>query len=184
MAYTTSKTLLQQIQGGSETAWYNFYVIYTPLIKACGRKYEIDDSELDDLVQEIMLKLFEKQALTTYDPQKGKFRTYFGRIIFNTIMDLKRRQKPLPDTVDEPVAHDDIQEMIDNEWNDYACKEAMLILRQRVDENVYQAFQMLTEHNMEPQAVADFLNMPLRHVYDAKARCKRILTEILQGLDE
>lgn len=184
MAYTTSKTLLNQIQNGSETAWCNFYLIYTPLIKACGRKYSIDDNDIDDLVQIVMVKLFEKQVIASYDPSKGKFRTYMGRIIFNTIVDMKRKNNPIPDDIDVPVANDAIQEMIENEWKDYVFKEAMLLLRQRVSEDVYQAFQMLTEHNMEPQQVADFLNVPLRHVYDAKARCKRMLAEILKTLDE
>lgn len=185
MAYTTSKTLLRQIQNGDNTAWSNFYIIYTPLIKSCGRKYNIEDSNLDDLVQIVMLKLFEKQAVSTYDPQKGKFRTYMGRIIFNTIMDIKRINIPVAtsDIVDISAVNNDIQVMIENEWQEYAYKEAMLLLRQRVSEDVFQAFQMLTEHNMEPQSVADFLKLPLRHVYDAKARCKRMLTEILETLD-
>jgi len=184
MAYTTSKTLLMQIQSGDSSAWSNFYLIYTPLIKSCGYKYNIDSSEQDDLVQNVMVKLFEKQALASYDPQKGKFRTYLGRIIFNTIMDMKRKVVPVTDEVAEVVSHDDIQEMIENEWKNYAYKEALLLLRQRVSEDHYQAFQMLTEHGMQAQAVADFLQMPLRHVYDAKARCKRMLTEILATLDE
>ena len=65
MAYTTNQSLLQAIKQGDGISWQVFYETYRPPIVFCG-KQKLDAEEIDDLVQNVMIKFFNAQKNFIY----------------------------------------------------------------------------------------------------------------------
>ena len=186
MAYTTKKTLLQQIKSGNDGAWYEFYLVYTPLIKFCGRKCNISEDDLEDLVQMVMLRFHKAQESFCYDQSKGHFRSYLGRVIHSAISELKHSRVKNAEELPEDVAdsqEDWVAKLTEDEWKNYLQENALPLLRQRINPTTYMAFELSVLHGQSPQEVAEVLDMDVAHVYNAKARCQRMLQEIIQTLE-
>lgn len=184
MAYTRSKTLLQSIKSNDAIAWQAFYSTYRPLIKYCGVKQHIPSDQLDDLVQKVMLKIFKSQKSFTYDPSRGKFRSYLGRIIGNEIFTMKTKMMNTDLISDEMPSPDWLKNFINEEWQSHIYEQASLILRQRVSPETYQAYEMYSLQNQPAPEVASFLSMSIQNVYEAKRRCTNLLKEIISSLSE
>ena len=185
MAYTTKKTLLQQIKSGNDGAWYEFYLVYTPLVKFCGRKRGISEDDLEDLVQMVMVRFHKAQENFNYDQSRGHFRSYLGRVINSAIDDLLKLRGATAGELSEDVAdaQDWVANLTDEEWRNYLQENALPLLRQRVSPTTYQAFELYVLKGKSPQLVAQFLDMEVTQVYNAKARCQRMLQEIVQTLE-
>lgn len=52
-----------------------------------------DKASAEDVVQDSFVKAFQK--IDQYDPSKGKFSTWFNRILFNTLSDYRRESDDL-----------------------------------------------------------------------------------------
>ena len=185
MAYTTRGSLLLAIGRGDEISWREFYDTYRPLIVFCagGR---IAPSEIDDLIQTVMLKVFRSGEHFRYDPAKGRFRDYLGRIVDHAIVDMLRKRRP-----PTPAAavlcgsgEDAFMSAWNAEWERHIFAQAHAELRNRVSPATYQAFDLYVLQNQPPVKVAAFLGVDISHVYKAKLRCidilRRIVAEIRQ----
>ena len=182
MAYTTNQTILQAIKQGDEVSWQIFYETYRPLIVFCGMQ-KLAVHEVDDLVQNVMLKVFNAQKSFNYSPEKGKFRDYLGRIIHNEIVNILRkrpREQACDIMPDYPVAAFD--EFWQSQWQTHLFNQALNELKTRVSEITFQAFELYALQGMEPQKTAAFLGLKITQVYKAKLRCNEILQQIIKQL--
>ena len=57
---TTQSSLLERVQQGDEISWNEFYFRYAPVIRAAGMGFKFNETECDDLVQQVMLHFFNK----------------------------------------------------------------------------------------------------------------------------
>ena len=126
MAYTTNQSLLYAIKNGDGVSWQIFYETYRPLIVYCGMQ-KLNAEETDDLVQNVMIKVFNAQKNFSYDPAKGLFRDYLGRIIRNEIVNILRaRKKELPDSADSDFLYDQFAAIWERQWKNicgaWLCK--------------------------------------------------------------
>ena len=179
MAYTTRGSLLLAIGRGDEIAWREFYNTYRPLIVFCAQG-RIAPDEIDDLIQMVMVKIFRSGEHFRYDPAKGKFRDYLGRIIHNAIIDILRKRRPenagsIPPENDE----DTFSAAWRAEWEQHIFTQAVAELRTRVSPTTFQAFDLHVLQNQPPTKVAAFLDLEVARVYKAKLRCLAILRRIV-----
>ena len=100
----TPGTLLKKIaalkRGDDAAVWADFVERYTPAVKEFLRlnRGDVDDGELDDLTQDVFVKLVEVLRQERYDPRKAKFRTYLSTLMRNLLVDRwrERRREPSP----------------------------------------------------------------------------------------
>lgn len=184
MAYTTDQSLLEAIRNGDGVSWEQFYDTYRPLILFCGKAH-LNPAELDDLMQTVMLKVFQAGKHFSYDRTKGRFRDYLGRIIHNAIVDILRK-RPRGEIHGEPpeCAWDSFEAEWQEEWRKHLLTQAMEILKGRVTEKTFQAFDLYAGQGMDPRRVADFLRVDVTHVYKAKMRCSLMLRDLLAELQQ
>ena len=177
MAYTTRKSLLLAIGRGDEVSWEEFYRTYRPLIVFCagGR---IAPSEIDDLIQTVMLKVFRSGDRFRYDPAKGKFRDYLGRIVNNAIVDMLRKRRSAA-AAEIPLEDDAFAAAWQTEWSRHVFEQAVAELRCRVSPPTFQAFDLYVLQKQPPAKVAAFLGLDIARVYKAKLRCLGILRRIV-----
>ena len=176
----TQASLLEKLQRGDQISWSDFYYLYSPVIHCAGKYYHLDDSECDDLTQQVMIKFFANSSSFTYRAGQVKFRTYFSKIIHNQIIDIIRHKNALKRLQHEAqILYEDFHEVFMSEYCKAALSEAKAELKRRVDEKTYQAFELYGLQNRPAEQVAELLDMSLSSLYTSKSRCKKILQEII-----
>ena len=93
----TSLSLLNRLRSSpkSET-WNRLVELYAPLIRAWLRKYDVQDSDADDLVQEVLLAVSKDLGKFDHGGQPGAFRKshYWGDKSGNRICHNRGQPKP------------------------------------------------------------------------------------------
>ena len=97
---STSYTLLDSLkQGTGASGWPRFVSLYEPLLKRWAISQKFPPNDADDLIQEVLLKLFT--ALSEYEAGGGSFRSWLFRLTVNSGHDFRRRvatrRLPAPD---------------------------------------------------------------------------------------
>jgi RNA polymerase sigma-70 factor, ECF subfamily len=78
--------------------WREFDSIYRPMLLAFLRKQHLNDSDANDVVQDIFVKLLSK--IQTYDREKYRFRRWLFSVAHNTLIDFARRRASQKKAVD------------------------------------------------------------------------------------
>lgn len=186
MAYTTKKSLLEAIRGGDEISWREFYETYRPLIVVRGRDYRLSSAEIDELVQSVMLRFFDRSRTFVYDRSKGKFRDYLGTIIYRCALNIIRSRRKNEVGYEELELPDETgaRERWLEEWRQHTLFQALALLKQQVGESTFQAFELYAVKGEPPARVARFLNVSVSAVYVAKHRAVIKLRKIVKQLQE
>ncbi len=194
--YTTKKTLLQKLQENDEISWSEFYSLYAPLVFAIGRRLGMTQEDCEDLMQEIMLTLFNGKEILQYDESKGKFRTYFGQIVCHKALKMIQRSArssfpaPARDVSDAPhpapgvqpdhrKQDDPFQEIFDEEYNSYLLTLALNELKTRIEPETYDIFEMVALQGRPPKEVAKHLGVTRAAVDIYCSRCRKRLQKIV-----
>ncbi len=187
---TTSKTLLDRIKSGDEISWNEFYQRYNGIILFLAKYKGLNDTEADDVLQQVMIEFFKQSKTFRFDPDIARFRTYFGRIINAKIADHYRKRKDnatldgwdMPDENVSPEPEEDLVFM--TEWRKAVLNDAQLQLKQRISAETWLAFELYTLQNRPVEKVAAYLDCSVNQVYQAKKRCIAMLREIILDLNK
>ena len=197
--YTTRKTLLQKLQENDDISWSEFYSLYAPLVSAIGRRLGMSQEDCKDLMQEIMLALFNGKEILHYDESKGKFRTYFGQIVCHKALKMIQRSAryslsaspqntsdeiplPLKSSPDHQRQDDPFQKIFNEEFNRYLLTLALNELRARIEPETYDIFEMVVLQERPPKEVAKYLGIS-RAVIDVYcSRCRKRLQKIISDI--
>lgn len=184
MAYTTKKSLLEAICRGDEISWHEFYETYRPLIVVRGRDYKLNGTEINELVQAVMLRFFNRSKTFLYDRSRGKFRDYLGVMINHCALNIIRQRRKNEigyDEIDipEPESSEDCWR---REWRQHILSQAMKQLKLRLEDSTFQAFELYAIRGESPDIVAKFLRIPVGMVYVAKSRALVRLRKIVREL--
>ena len=200
--YTTKKTLLQRMQNCDEISWEEFYRIYWPLVLDIGRKLGMPQDSCADLMQEIMIDLFNGEPLLRYDPAKGKFRTYFGVLVRHKAMDMLKKSArfssvsvpdsghsssfsdELPTTwiVDDHDENNPFQELFDEEYRKCLLSAAMNELRNTVEPKTFAIFEMVVLQERPAKEVALHIGISRAAIDVYCSRCRKTLRKIVSEI--
>ena len=188
---TTSTTLLGRIASGEEIGFAEFERRYAPMIVTLGQLRRLNDRECAELVQEVLLVFFRKGERFRFDPERGRFRTFLGKVVRDAATDILRRRSAasvgeaapeLPDDAPPPDLAADralLQMMRDD-----AMEQLLGELRSRVGPATYRIFEhyVLKQHSTgEP---LDGETVGHNRIYKAKQRCLAILREAARRMYE
>src|SRR5262249_47442642 len=77
----TSKTLLEKLRVLEDRrAWSQFVSLYQPMIQAWGRRFGLQNDDVEELTSRLLTKLVEALPRFNYDPDKGNFRGWLKTI--------------------------------------------------------------------------------------------------------
>jgi RNA polymerase sigma-70 factor (ECF subfamily) len=197
-APTTHPSLLIRLRNpGDERAWCEFTEIYGPLIYQLARRRGLQDSDAQDLGQEVFRAV--ARAIDRYDPdpEKGSFRAWLSRIAGNLIVNLLVAQRRHPrgtgDTnmqrlmEEQPEACEKEAAQFEAEYRSRLLRWAAERVRGSFSEPAWQAFWQSGVEGRPPREVAEALGMSLGTVYQYKSRVvARIRREIerVEGTQE
>ena len=175
----TSKTLLDKIASGDEISWDEFYLKYSPVVKAVAQYKGVRAVDAEDICQQVMMQFFKQSKTFRFDPDIARCRTYFGLIIQSKISDFYRENRER--TVDELPAipvDTETETLFMSEWRKVVIKEIEAKLKQRVSFDTFQAYELYVVQKRPVKKVAEFLGCSENQVYQAKKRCLDMMHEI------
>ena len=188
----TRLTLIQRAQDQSdEAAWSEFVEIYKNYIYVIIRKMGINDKDCEDILQQVLLKLWKTLPDFEYGKNKSKFRTWLGTITHSSTMDFFRRQasqdRRIEGATNAQMTHlntinkPEIEEMAEREWRLYITNLAMNNIEQFFSGKAIDVFKMSIK-GQSNQQISEDLGIKLETVYILKNRVKKRLTEEIKQL--
>ena len=184
----TQATLLARLQDGSDAlAWDEFFQRYWRLIYAYARRCNCSEHTAEEVVQDVMLKVFEQKDFFHYDPARGRFRDWLATVVRNKAAELRRRPaeriraKGGNSETDGVVPRSNDAEP-DDVWEN-AFEQALLlvlldVVRREMSPRAYLAFELFTLHEIPGAAVAKQTGLTRNGVYRACKRTLKRLTEL------
>ncbi len=184
----TRPTLLERLQHGTDPlAWDEFYRRYWPLIHTSAKRRGCSDQTAEEVVQEVMLKVFEQKDIFQYDPARGRFRNWLGVLVRNKVVQNRRRPSERIRALGGDHDADTIEPEATNAQPDAAWEasfeEALLlvlldVLRREMSPPAYQAFELLTLAELPGTKVANYVGLSPTGVYRAHKRALKRLKEL------
>ena len=82
----TSLSLLERLRQSPENeGWNRLSDLYAPLIRAWLRRYDVQDSDANDLVQEVLLAVSKDLGKFEHAGRPGAFRGWLRAILVNRL---------------------------------------------------------------------------------------------------
>jgi RNA polymerase sigma-70 factor (ECF subfamily) len=187
MNVETSATLLSQLRDGTRPlAWDEFFQRYWPLIYGFARRRGCSDDTAEDVVQDVMLKIFERRDVFRYDASRGRFRDWLGAVVRNQVAEYRRRPSERARVLAGEDAAECAKETEESQpdalW-ERAFESAILmalmdVVRREADPRDYLAFELTTLAGVAPAGVAAVTGLSRNAVYKARRRVLKRLRDL------
>jgi RNA polymerase sigma-70 factor (ECF subfamily) len=189
----TSPSLLERLRAGPDAeAWRRLVELYTPLLHAWLRRYFLQQTDADDLVQEVLGTLVRELPAFQYDPARGAFRSWLRTILAHRLQAFFRARQKGPqlaggsdgerllDQLADP--HSDLSRLWNQEHDRHVAHRLLETIRSDFEVTTWEAFQRTTLEGAKPADVAAELGMTVNAVFIAKSRVLRRLRREMDGL--
>ena len=190
---STSSSLLKRLTSHDPAAWQRFVRLYGPLVYYWCRQADLQESDREDVFQDVFRAVAEHLPGFRHDRPDGSFRGWLRTITRNKFRDHFRRTAREPRATGGSDAQqwlltipDDASTSEDGMWT--AEEEATLFLqrleliRGEFNEQSWQAFWRTTVDGQKSNEIADELGMTAAAVRKAKSRVLRRLRDDLDEL--
>ncbi|GAF81125.1 unnamed protein product [marine sediment metagenome] len=184
----TRATLLNRLRDGSDLiAWEEFFGRYWSLIFAFARHRGCSEHTAEEVVQDVMLKVFEQKDLFRYDPTQGRFRSWLGTLVNNRVADFRRMpsQRVRATGGESQINQNNIQSRQTSpeaDWETSFEQSLLLVLldvvRHEMSPRAYLAFELSMMHGLPGAKVAQHTGLTRNGVYRARKRALARLREL------
>lgn len=187
--YNTRLTLIQRAQNqDDEKAWSEFCEIYKGFIFIVTSKMGIFDIDCEDIVQQVMVKVWKKLPEFQYDRDRSHFRTWLSSITHKTVVDFIRKQtraakrhEKAQDDYLSSITVPEVEEIAEKEWQIYVMKLAMERISECFTGKAIEVF-LKSMQGMSGEQISEELCLPLNTVYTFRSRVKKRLNEEMKQL--
>ena len=188
MKSKTQLTLLGRLRDGTDPlAWDEFFDRYGRLLYTCARHRGCSEHSAEEIVQEVMLAVFQKRDVYRYDPSRGRFRDWLAGVVRNKVKERRRRPSERIRAAGGEANGEltvAATEAPDAEavW-DAAFEEALLaalldVVRREVSPRAFQAFELSTLHDLPGAKVAMITGLSRNAVYLARRKVLKRLRQL------
>ena len=187
MTTSTRATLLERLRDGADTlAWDEFFARYWPMIYASARHRRCSEHTAEEIVQDVMLKVFEKRDVYQYDPARGRFRDWLAAVVRNRVAEYRRKRgnrlRGVGGESDVAPAEPEAEEPAPDEAWEAAFESAVLLalldtVRREMNPRTYLAFELASLEALPGADVARLTGLSRNAVYKAR---KRVFTRLAQ----
>ena len=153
--FNTRQTLLLKLKDQrDDKAWNDFHETYHRYIRAILWNMNLSEEDANDILQTVMLKIWNKLPEFDYAKSKGKFRNWISVITANTARNHIRTENRLYnclngekskwlDDYTNPVLPPEIEEISAKEWEKFVSTMAWENVSNGLSDNVKEAFERL-----------------------------------------
>ncbi len=190
MLSDTRPTLLEQLRNAADAmAWDEFFQCYGRVIWRLAKRRNCSDHTAEEIVQNVLLKIFERREVFRYDPARGRFRDWLAAVVHNQLAEYRRRPServrapggssagavveaeqhaPQPDALSEAAFEESLLEIL------------LDVLRREMNPRDYLAFELLALGGLPGAEVAKITGLSRNAAYKARQRAVARLTELGQ----
>jgi len=170
-----------------ELAWNEFHQRYAAVIAGFARQIGIRASDVEDVVQDVLVGFYSRSPTFVYDPAKGRFRGYLKTCTFHAVQRRLGREatfRGLPlDQIDAQAL--EVEQVWNDVWEQEQLRSAVEKLRQEIGvTKTFRAFELYVILDLPPQEVSRKLDMHIDNVYRAKESVTKMLREKLKAIEE
>lgn len=185
----TRVSLLQQVKADRhDPAWNELLEYYTPFVNKILGRMGLKGSDLDEVRQLVLIRMWEGLDKYHRDEKQARFRNWLSTLIRNTALNWFKSQKrkqhsPLEENEPECVSPENsqVENFIQGEWERYIVELAMDRLQSVFSGKAF-AVLALSLKGKSSEAIASELNLTQGSVYVLKNRVKTRLTQEIQTL--
>jgi RNA polymerase sigma-70 factor (ECF subfamily) len=189
----TSISLLERLrEPGDATAWRRLVDLYTPLMQFWLRRASLQQSDVDDLVQEVLAVVVRKAAEFQHDGRPGSFRSWLRAITVNRLRDHWRAlQARAPATGNDELRqvlaeledpHSGLSRLWDEEHDRHVLSRLLELIEPEFKPATWRAFRGHVIEGRPAEEVARELNLSANAVFIAKSRVMHRLREEARDL--
>ncbi|MHC4400654.1 MAG: RNA polymerase sigma factor [Planctomycetota bacterium] len=185
MTDTTQPTLLNRLRDGTDQlSWEEFFRCYWPMVYAFARHRGCSEHTAEEVVQDVLLKVFETRDLFRHDPKLGRFRDWLSALVRNKVAEFRRRPservRARGGDADFALAESNGNEAAPEDAWEKAFESALLTVlldtvRREVNPRTFLAFELSAIHDLSGAKVAEVTGMSRNAVYKS---CKRVLKRL------
>jgi RNA polymerase sigma-70 factor (ECF subfamily) len=182
----TSLTLLDRLQNhpSDPQAWNLFVERYQPRIRRWCQTWGLQDSDADDVAQEVLVKLFAALRKFQYDPARS-FRGWLKTVTQHAWSDFiaARRRDPgqasarIDSIAESAEAQCDLERQIEDALDRELLEVAIHRVKKRIKPGTWNAFHLTAVEGLAGADAARKLQIPVGHVFVAKHRVQKMLQE-------
>jgi RNA polymerase sigma-70 factor (ECF subfamily) len=182
----TSLTLMMRLQKSPSDprAWDEFVQRYRPMIRAWCLKWHLQESDADDVVQEVLVKLLGAIRKYQYDPARS-FRSWLKTVTQHALADFVAARRKNPRQLGSPInaiaesddARTDLEQQIEDAYDAELLELAMHRVKKRVKPATWDSFRLTVIDGASGAQAARQLEIPVAHVFVAKHRVQKMLQE-------
>lgn len=177
-------------------AWREFASLYAPAVYSLAKRRGLQTADAEDFVQELLLAVARAAGRWRPDAQRARFRTWLFRVALNLLADhlrdRGRRLAQLDQTVNVDQAceadrcADDavvgIKEEMEFDLRRAMFHRAAELVKERVSDATWRAFELTAIHSVPPQAVSQQLGLSVGSVYVARSRTMQLLRQEIEKM--
>ena len=192
--WNTRRTMLLRLQDQYDDAsWEEFVAYYRQYIYNIVRHMKLNHHDANEIVQLVIIKLWDKLPNFKYDEHKGKFRNWLHTVTANQVRDFIRKKGAALSYLPDPerkkesgylndITLPEIDAIAEREWKVYIANMAWKRLQKNFSETVCQAFKLMAELK-DATAVAQQLQISESSVYVYKKRVQDRLHQEIARLN-
>ena len=183
----TRASLLERLHDAEDPmAWNDFFERYRPLVFSVARQRGCSPHTAEEVVQDVMLAVFERGAVFRHDPSRGRFRDWLGGVVRRKVAARRRSPSERFRGQSESAIHLPELEAAGDEpdaaW-EAAFERAALaflldVVRREMSPRVFQAFELFTLEECSGAEVARITGLTRNAVYLARRKVLRRLREL------
>jgi len=189
----TSLTLLGRLQVvGDSAAWDRLFDLYQPWLVIWIKKYGVQDSDADDVAQEVLLTVSKGLKTFDHNGRIGAFRTWLRSILVNRLRNFWRTRDRKPEAQKDSemdrrlsLLEDSSSEMslLWNRQHDLHILHQLLnLVEPQFSKVSWKAFLRVAINGEPPAIVAREMDISLNAVFIAKSRVLKRLRHEATGL--
>jgi RNA polymerase sigma-70 factor (ECF subfamily) len=188
----TRLSLLVRAQTGEENAWKDLTELYRPLIISWLQRQNVPAHDLEDLSQEVLLKVVKHLPSFEHSNRRGAFRSWLRTIVFGRTADYWRAMSAdtlasggsgvtaaLAQLVDPDS---DLNRQWDEQHDRYVFNRLLDLVAEEFEPTTLRAFRRLALDGASGAEAAEELGLSVAAVYAARSRVVRRIRQEAEGL--
>jgi RNA polymerase sigma-70 factor (ECF subfamily) len=154
----------------------------------------VQDSDADDLTQDVLLVVLRELPRFEHNRRPGAFRRWLRTILVHRVRDFWKRRRRTPTATGATSFHQQLDQLADDaspvsqrwdrEHDEHVMQQLLEAVRPGFAPQTWQAFHLQVIEGRRADAVARELGLSLSSVYVAKSRILTALRREAEGLIE
>ena len=198
MSQTRQSLLSRLKRDGDDNSWQELFDTYWKLVYSVCLRAGLNDSEAQEVVQEVFVALTKSIENYEYDRSRCMFRTWLCRIVQRRISNYLRDNRHWREGRQTNATSSDESDPVngipderewdehiwDEEWERNLLYQALKRVREKVDPIQYQIFDLHVMKERPVSAVTKMLGVNRARIYLAKHRVSKMVEAEARQLEQ